>query len=317
VSLHVIRGWRDVAPEDRGASVAFGAFDGVHRGHQVVIAAAAEAGRRLGAPLGVISFDPHPGRWFKPDAAPFMLATPRQTRAALKALGVQRLYYLPFDASVARMSAEAFARDILVEGWGVRHVAVGFDFLFGRGREGNAQTLEALGARYGFGVTVVAAVNDPTGEKLSSTAVRAAVGQGDMGAAAAILGRPFAIEGEVVRGEGLGAGLGFPTANVALGDYVQPRLGVYATRTRLSDGRVVDGVASVGTNPTTGLVAPRLEVWLFDFDEDLYGQVIETELVEFIRPEERFASLEALKAQVADDAARARAILAAHGRAGS
>lgn len=309
MSLRVVRGWRDVAPEDRGASAAFGAFDGVHRGHQVVIAAAAEAARRLDAPLGVISFDPHPGRWFRPDSPPFMLATQAQTQATLASLGVERLYYLPFDAQVAAMSADAFARDILVGGWGVRHVAIGFDFLFGKGREGDAATLKALGDRYGFGVTIVEPVKDPAGEKLSSTAVRAAVAAGDMAQAAAILGRPFVIAGEVARGRGLGAPLGFPTANVALGDYVRPKLGIYATRTRLADGRVIDGVASVGANPTTGLVEPRLEVWLFDFDEDLYGQSIETELVQYIRPEERFASLEALQAQVAEDAVTARAIL--------
>lgn len=310
MSLRVVRGWQGVAPADRGASVAFGAFDGVHLGHRQVIAAAADAARDLGAPLGVVSFDPHPGRWFRPQTPPFMLATLDQGQAQFEALGVEILYYLTLDEALANMGAEAFAREVLVQGWGVRHVAIGFDFLFGKGREGDAQTLRRLGETLGFGVSVVARVDDPAGEKLSSTAVRQAVAAGEMERAAAILGRPFAIAGEVRRGQGLGRELGFPTANVALGDYVRPRLGVYATRTRLADGRTVDGVASLGTNPTTGLVEPRLEVWLLDFDEDLYGQTIETDLVAFIRPEERFGSLEELKAAVAADAVRARKILA-------
>ena len=311
MSLDLIRGWHEVRPEDRGASVAFGAFDGIHRGHQVVIATAADAARRLGAPLGVVTFEPHPWRWFNPDDPGFLVANDHQTQAVLERMGVQKLYYLPFHAETALMPAEAFARDILVGGWGVRHVTAGFDIFFGRSREGDAETLKALGKQFGFGVTIVEPVTLRTGEKYSSTAIRAAVAEGDMAEAARILGRPFAIEGEVVRGEGLGDGLGFPTANVSIDGYQQPRLGIYATRTRLPDGRVIDGVASVGTNPTTGTVAPRLEVWLFDFREDLYGQRVETELLEFIRPEARFDSIEALQAQVADDARRAREILAA------
>lgn len=311
MSLSIIRGWRDVGPDDRGASVAFGAFDGIHRGHQVVIAAAADAARKLSAPLGVVSFDPHPWRWFNPDEADFLLTNPRQTSGVLERMGVAKLYYIPFSAETALLGAEEFVRDVLVAGWGVRHVTAGFDIFFGRARAGDADSLRRLGRELGFGVTIVEPVTLASGEKYSSSGVRKAVAEGEMATAARILGRPFAIEGEVVRGEGLGEGLGFPTANVSIAGYQQPRLGVYATRTRLPDGRVVDGVASIGTNPTTGLVEPRLEVWLFDFKGDLYGQRIETELVEFIRPEERFDGLEALKAQIAADARRAREILAA------
>jgi riboflavin kinase/FMN adenylyltransferase len=311
VSLRVIRGWRDVDPQDRGASIAFGAFDGIHRGHQVVIAAAGDAGRRLGAPLGVVRFDPHPWRWFNPDEEDFLLTTPHQTERLLERMGVQKLYYIPFNAETALMPAEDFVRDVLVGAWDVKHVTAGFDIFFGRAREGDADTLKQLGRQYGFGVTIVEPLTTASGQKYSSSQARAAVAEGDMATAARILGRSFAIEGEVVRGEGLGDGLGFPTANVSIAGYQQPRLGVYAVRSRLPDGRVVDGVASVGTNPTTGLVEPRLEVWLFDFRGDLYGQRIETELLQFIRPEERFESIEALKTQVADDARRAREILAA------
>jgi riboflavin kinase/FMN adenylyltransferase len=225
-------------------------------------------------------------------------------------MGVEKLYYIPFTADTALMTAEDFVHDVLVAGWGVRHVTAGFDIFFGRARTGDAELLQSLGRRFGFGVTIVEPVTLGSGEKYSSSAVRAAVAEGDMSAAARILGRPFAIEGEVVRGAGLGDGLGFPTANVSIAGYQQPRLGIYATRTRLPDGRVFDGVASIGTNPTTGRVDPRLEVWLFDFRGDLYGQHIETELVRFIRPEEHFASLQALQAQVDDDARQAREILA-------
>lgn len=311
MSLKVIRGWREVEPQDKGASIAFGAFDGIHRGHQVVIAAAADAARKLQAPLGVVSFDPHPWRWFNPDEADFLLTNPQQTSAVLERMGVEKLYYIPFSAETALLSAEDFVREVLVGGWGVRHVTAGFDIFFGRARAGDADTLRRLGQQHGFGVTIVEPVTLGTGEKYSSSGVRAAVAEGDMATAARVLGRPFAIEGEVVRGAGLGEGLGFPTANVSIAGYQQPKLGVYATRTRLPDGHVVDGVASIGTNPTTGLVEPRLEVWLFDFKGDLYGTRIETELVAFIRPEERFDSIEALQAQVADDARRAREILAA------
>lgn len=311
MSLRVIRGWREAEPQDRGASVAFGAFDGIHRGHQVVIAAAADAARQLGAPLGVVSFDPHPWRWFNPEDPDFLLTNDRQKQAVLERMGVERLYLIPFNAETALMAAEDFVREVLVEGWGVRHVTAGYDIFFGRSRTGDVDTLRQLGAQYGFGVTIVEPVTLRSGEKYSSTAVRAALAEGDMATAARILGRPFAIEGEVVRGAGLGDGLGFPTANVSIAGYQQPRLGIYATRTRLPDGRVVDGVASIGTNPTTGLVEPRLEVWLFDYRGDLYGQRIETELVQFIRPEAQFDSLEALQAEVAEDARRAREILAA------
>ena len=169
--------------------------------------------------------------------------------------------------------------------------------------------MKTLGDTLGFGVTVVPALADSSGDKLSSTHARQALQQGDPKAAAAILGRPFAIEGEVVMGRQLGRTLGFPTANIALEDYVQPKLGIYATRTRLPDGRVLPGVASVGSNPTTGLVEPRLEVFLFDFDEDIYGQTIETELIDFLRPELKFDSLHALVVQMNADSAKARELL--------
>jgi riboflavin kinase/FMN adenylyltransferase len=310
MSLKIVRGWQGLPPELMGASVALGNFDGVHRGHRQVIAEAAKAAARLEAPLGVIRFSPHPVRALRPDLEPFGLTSPDQQTQIFADLGVERLYDLTFDAALSSLDDHAFARTVLAGGLGVRHVAVGFDIAFGKGRSGDAAALARHGAELGFGVSVAPAVADDEGRKYSSSAAREAVREGDVRRAAEILGRPFTIEGVVVEGQKLGRQLGFPTANVALGDYVQPRLGVYATFTRLADGRRVPGVANIGRNPTTGLVEPRLEVWLLDFDEDLYGQTIETELIEFLRPEVKFDGLDALIAQVMADAAQARALLA-------
>lgn len=307
--IPIVRGWRDLSPDLRGAAVALGAFDGVHRGHQAVIAEAAAAARALGVPLAVVSFDPHPRRWFQPAAAPFRLMTPGQMARALAPLDVDRLHLLPFDADMAAMSDEAFARQVLAEGLGVRHAAVGFDFTFGKGRTGSPEALRRYGADLGFTVSVADRVDDAGGLKLSSSAVREALHAGDMTRAAAILGRPFAIEGEVVHGDKRGRTIGVPTANVPLGDYMRPAFGIYAVRVRLPDGRRLDGVASLGVRPMFRTDEPLLEVWLFDFAGDLYGQTIETELVAFLRPELSFDDLDALKAQIDRDAADARAVL--------
>ena len=309
MAARIVRG-RDLPAELRGAAAAVGAFDGVHRGHQAVIAEARAAAVRLDAPLAVVSFDPHPRRWFQPDAAPFRLMTDDQMARALGELGVQTLVLLPFDGEMAAMSHEAFAEQVLGASLGIRHAAVGFDFTFGKGRTGSPGALQTLGARLGFTVSTTGRVDDAGGLKLSSSAVREALHAGDMARAAAILGRPFAVEGEVIHGDKRGRTIGVPTANVGLGDYMRPAFGVYATRTRLPDGRTVDGVANLGLRPMWRLAEPLLEVWLFDFDGDLYGRTIETELVAFLRPEMSFDGLDALKAQIAADAAAARQALA-------
>lgn len=311
MNLRIVRDWRGLTAADRGAAIAIGNFDGVHRGHAHVVAQAAEAARALGAPLAAAVFDPHPRLWFQPGAQHFRLTTDAQRARALAALGVEILYALPFEAEMAGMTDAAFAERVLAEGLGVCHVAAGFDFSFGAGRTGDGDLLRLYGERFGFGVTVVEPVADEDGRKLSSTAVRLALEAGRPEEAAAILGRPFAIEGEVTVGRRLGRTLGFPTANVPLGDYVRPRFGVYATRTRLPDGRVLTGVTNIGENPTVGGNESRLEAWLFDFDADLYGQTVETELIAFLRPEERFDSLEAMTAQVMQDADLARKLFAA------
>jgi len=306
----IVTDWRALPDGLKGAAVAIGAFDGVHRGHQAVIANARDAAKRLGAPLGVVSFDPHPRRWFQPDAAPFRLMTADQMARALAPLGVDALYLLPFDAGMAAMSDEAFAREVLANGLGIRHAAVGFDFTYGKGRTGSPEGLRRHGESLGFTVGLTDRVDDPDGLKLSSSAVREALKAGDMARATAILGRPFAIEGQVVHGDKRGRTIGVPTANVRMADYMRPAYGIYATRTRLPDGRIVDGVASLGVRPMYELPEPLLEVWLFDFDEDLYGQTVETELIAFLRGEMAFDGLDALKVQIDADAAAARAALA-------
>ncbi len=308
--LKTVHAWKDLSPDQRGAAVALGNFDGVHRGHQQVIAQAAKAALADKTPLGVISFDPHPRRLFRPTEPAFKLMTQSQQARALAGLGVGVFYLLPFDFEMASFGDREFVEKVLVEGLGVTHVAAGFDISFGRGRTGSPDLLRAYGQEYGFSVSIAEPVAGGDGQKFSSTAVRDALRAGQPEQAAAILGRPFAIEGVVRRGQQLGRQLGFPTANVEVEDYVVPKLGVYATRTRLPDGREVPGVANLGNNPTTGHVETRLETWLFDFDEDLYGQIIETQLVAFLRPELKFDSLELMIEQIRRDEQAARAIVA-------
>jgi len=315
MSLHIYHHWQDLAAGDRGASVAFGNFDGVHVAHAQVIADAARAAASLGAPLGVVSLEPHPLKLFNPDGPPFRLTTPHQLARAVETLGAERLYLLPFGQQMASLTDREFVRDILVGGLGVRHVAVGFDVTYGNGRTGNPDAMRRCGEEFGFSVSVTEEVDSREGRKISSSAIRALLREGRPDQAAALLGRPFAIEGLVEKGRQLGRKLGFPTANVTLGEYVAPRFGVYATRTRLRDGRELGGVTNVGVNPTTGIVDPRMEVWLFDFDEDIYGEVIETDLLAFLRDEVAFRNaagefdIPGMVAQVHRDAAQAREIL--------
>ncbi len=306
MTLKVVTRWHGLDASDRGASVALGNFDGVHQGHRAVIEKAVAEARRLGAPAGVISFDPHPRRFFQPDAAPFRVMSPGQQARTLEALGVDIFYRLPFDAAMAGLSDEAFARDVLAEGLGVRHVAAGFDVTFGKDRTGSGEELKRYGARFGFGVTIVERMATLEGIKYASTEARRALAAGEPERVADLLGQPFAIEGEVFQGDQRGRLLGFPTANVMLGDYVRPAFGVYAVRVRLPDGRMIPGVANVGRRPTVNGTDERVEAHLFDFDEDLYGRAIEVELVCFIRPEQKFESLDALKARIAKDSAEAR-----------
>ncbi|WP_421934773.1 riboflavin kinase [Phenylobacterium sp.] len=297
--MKILRDWRRLTPDDRGAAIAFGDFDGVHQGHVQLIAAAAAAARAFRTPLGVVSCaSPRQDADVQP-----CLTTPDQTIRRLQALGVDLLYLLDMDAQAADLGNDDFIREVLVDGLGVRHVAT--EGGMGLGPGGVLGALRRCGAAFGFTVSE----SDAGAHQDVSTCsarVREALRRGRPDEAAAMLGRPFAIEGVVQHGRKLGRRLGFPTANVPLGDYVTPRFGVYATRTRFEDGRQLPGVAHIGVNPTTGEVAPVLEVWLFDFADDIYGQTIETDLVAFQRPQETFASVDAMVEQVHLDAAEAR-----------
>jgi riboflavin kinase / FMN adenylyltransferase len=293
----------------RGAALALGNFDGVHLGHQAVLASARRAGAAIGAHLAAAVFEPHPRRVFQPDAPPFRLQSPAQRARALHAAGAVHVLEIRFDRALAQFTDSDFAREILAKRLGARHVSVGSDFRFGNKRMGDVASLTSLGASLGFSVDPVGEVAE-AGARISSTAIRTAIAAGDMAAAAHMLTRPWAIEGVVARGFARGRGLGFPTANVALGDYLRPRLGVYAVRADLGDGVWRPGVASVGINPTVGaLPEPVLEAHLFDFDADLYGRAIEVQLIAFLRAEQKFDGLDALKHQMAQDSEQARALL--------
>jgi len=305
--VRVYQGHQGLPREARGAVVALGNFDGVHRGHAAVLDLARALADTLAAPAGAAVFTPHPRRVFAPDAPPFRLMNDAQRIRALAAAGAGLVHHIRFDAALSAMSPEAFVDAVLDTGLGLKGVVTGADFCFGKGRAGSAGDLQRLCAERGIATRIAAAVSgDGDGGKISSSDVRDALREGRPQDAERLLGRPFAIEGEVAEGDQRGRLLGFPTANIALGDYLRPAFGVYATRTHLPDGQSVFGVANLGRRPTVDGHSERLEVHLFDFDADLYGQTVETDLIAFIRPEQKFDGLDALKAQIAADSAEAR-----------
>ncbi|WP_411836593.1 bifunctional riboflavin kinase/FAD synthetase [Paracoccus sp. ME4] len=306
--MQIHRDWTALKAEARGASVAMGNFDGVHRGHRTVIDAARAASD---APLGILTFEPHPREYFAPDAPPFRLMNAEARANRLSRLGVAHLYELPFGPVLAGLTPEAFAREVLAEGLGVAHVTVGADFCFGKNRAGTAATLQDLGRQLGFGVTIVPLAGSE-GADYSSTAIREALARGDTQAAERMLGHWHRIEGEVIHGEKRGRELGWPTANMVMDGLHLPRLGVYAVLVDILTGPdkgPCKGVASLGVRPMFGVNTPNLEVNLFDYSGDLYGQHLSVALVAFLRDEARFESLEALIAQMDRDGAEARRIL--------
>ncbi|MWB77803.1 bifunctional riboflavin kinase/FAD synthetase [Pseudooceanicola sp. 216_PA32_1] len=311
--MRIIRDYRYVSQADRGASAAIGNFDGVHLGHQAVIDLARKAGAEIGAPLGAVTFEPHPRQLFAPDAAPFRLTGPDARAHRLQKIGVEKLYELNFNRALAALTPEDFARDVLVGGLGLRHVVVGEDFQFGKGRAGNTATLQAFGAELGFGVTVARLV-EGDGIRVSSTAIREALSEGRPRDAAAMLGHWHRIEGPVVTGDQRGRDLGFPTANMSIAGLHQPKFGVYAVLVEVLEGQFkghYHGAASLGMRPQFNGEVPNLETFLFDFSGDLYGTPLSVALVDYLRPEMTFDGLDGLIAQMDADCARARAILAA------
>lgn len=309
--MRIIQNHQSVKAADKGATAAIGNFDGVHRGHMSVIDLARNA--LPDAPLGIVTFEPHPREFFAPDAPPFRLIGRAARAHRLQKVGVDRLYELNFDATLAALSPEEFARDVLRDGLGLAHVVVGADFCFGKGRAGKADDLVAFGQEFGFGVTI-APLMATDNDTVSSTAIRRALSAGQPRIAKEMLGHWHRIEGPVITGEQRGRTLGYPTANMSIDGLHQPAHGVYAVLVDVLEGDhkgKYHGVASLGVRPMFGENKANLETFVFDFKGDLYGTPVSVALVDHLRGEEKFDSLEALITQMDADSAQARAILAA------
>ena len=319
--MRIFRHFTGLKDEDRGAVVAIGNFDGVHRGHRAVVDTAGRIARETDTQQGVLTFEPHPRSVFQPDVAPFRLTPFRSKARQIEMLGAAILYVIHFDFEFSSHSAEEFVRLVLLEGIGVTHVVAGGDFVFGNRRRGTGALLRELGEKHDFGVTLIEPVAGQDGLAFSSTRIRELLTSERPGEAARILGRYWEIEGRVEAGDKRGREIGFPTANIALEDYLRPATGVYAVRAGLdepasgggSETIWRDGVANLGRRPTFGGDDLILEVNIFDFDADIYGRHLRVSLIEHLRPEKRFDGIASLKAQIAEDAALARETLATHG----
>lgn len=303
----IIGDWHGVPEGARGATVALGNFDGVHLGHGAVLRAA--HGARPELPLAALTFEPHPREHFRPEDPPFRLTLLPAKAEALGRLGAQTVFAIPFGERLSAMSAEAFVEEVLHQGIGAKHLACGADFAFGHRRGGDVAFLAREAERRGIGLTVVPPVTDASGP-ISSTRIRRVLQDGYPEPAAAMLGRDWELRGEVFHGDKLGRELGWPTANILLGRQLEPARGVYAVTVRLADGQMVPGVANVGRRPTLGGdPVTRLEVHLFDWSGDLYGQEVGVRIRAFLRADAKFDGLQALKDAIAADALAARRIL--------
>jgi len=301
---------KPIPAELRGGVVAIGNFDGVHRGHQAVLERALEEGDRRKVPVLVLTFEPHPRQLFRPDLPHFVLTPPPMRAVLLGELGFHAVVEYPFTRAFSQFSAESFITDVLDRTLGISHVVTGFDFHFGKDRQGGPAFLMESGKRHGFGVTLVDAFRDEGAHVISSSGIRELLADGDVAQANGLLGYRFTIEAEVIKGKQLGRTLGFPTANMALPEGTALKHGIYAVRFRRQDGTLFDGVASFGRRPTvTENGAPLLETYLFDFDGDLYGETCRVSLFGFQRPEEKFDSLDELYDQMTRDKAEAKALL--------
>lgn len=306
--MDIVRSWRGVPPEIKGAVLAIGNFDGVHRGHQEVLREAISIAKREGRRSGAVVFEPHPREFFAPET-PFFRLTPLPLKLELlEALGLDQTFVIAFDSELAALSAEAFATEVVAKGLGASHVVVGHDFSYGKGRTGTTEELAALGRVLGFGVDVVAPVG-AGGATFSSSRIREHLRQGEVREAADQLGYWWRVRGRVGEGAGRGKGLGFPTLNLALAPGQDVRHGIYAMRVD-HDGRRYHAAGYVGARPTFGAGEPVLEAYLLGFAGDLYGQEVEAEFIAFLRPDAAFATPEALAEQMREDCDRARAVLA-------
>jgi riboflavin kinase / FMN adenylyltransferase len=317
--MRVFRHFENLPADVRGAVVAVGNFDGVHLGHREVIAEAGRIAHAAGLPWAVLTLEPHPRSVFEPEAPPFRLTPFPVKQRLIESLGPELLVVIPFSLDFARTPPRAFVERVLIHGLGARHVVCGHDFAFGHGRKGTPELLLWLGDEFNFGFTCVQEAKDEDGEPYSASRIRDYLRHGRPGDAARLLGRPYEVEGEVVEGDRRGRTLGFPTANLRLREYLRPANGVYAVRARwrqAEDELVYAGVANLGLRPTFGGGAePLLEAHLFEFAGDLYGRTLCVEFVDYLRPEKKFDGLEHLRAQITEDCARARRVLAAEGAA--
>jgi riboflavin kinase/FMN adenylyltransferase len=311
--MRLFRQYHDIPEDCRGAVVAMGNFDGFHRGHQAVIGEAGDLADRLGAPLAVLTTEPHPRLYFNPATEPFLLTPFRSKVNYMRAFGVDVLAVLHFDKALANLSAQDFVLDVLKGGLGARHVVVGYDYRFGQGRGGGADVLRWMGKMEDFGVTVMAPVEQKGAEiPFSSSRIREALKEGRAPAAAELLGHWWTIDGHVTVGDRRGRTIDFPTLNLPMSEYVHPKLGVYAVRAVVNEGPfagVYDGVANIGARPTFAKQDIILEAHLFDFSGDIYGIHVQVEIVDFIRAELKFDGLATLKAQIAKDCDTARVLL--------
>ena len=293
----------------RGGVIALGNFDGFHAGHQAVVGRAVHHAKDEGLPAIVATFDPHPVRFFKPDVPPFRLTTLDQRQELFAAAGADAMLVLPFDAALAGTTAQDFITGLLLDRYGAAGVVTGADFVFGKGRGGDVVTLADHARRLGFFTEMVAPVDD-TQEVISSSRIREALQTGDCEAATRLLTRPFTVCGIVQHGDKNGRLLGFPTANIEMGQYLRPRYGIYAVTGRLPDGRILKGAANLGIRPSFDPPKELLEPHFFDFAEDLYGQEIDVAFHAFIRPEAKFDDMDALMTQIAADCDAAKRLLA-------
>lgn len=302
--------YTDLPDDVRGAVIALGNFDGLHRGHQAVIEQVREIATQHDAPIGIGLFRPHPYRYFKPDAPPFRLMSPGLREGVLGELGVDLLFELPFDETLRDMDDAEFIETVLHQGLGIRHVVVGEDYGFGKNRCGNVESLKRLCSERGIGVTTVSPVGlHKMYGKYGSTEIRKALQQGDVFHAQHMLSRPWMVDGVVAMGQQRGRTIGFPTANLDFGDLVRPKFGVYAVECHIAgEAEWRPGVANTGTRPTVDGEEARLEVHIFDFDQDIYGQRLMVRFRSFIREEQKFESFDDLRKQIARDADGARAI---------
>ena len=312
--MRVIRHFSEMPPDPKGCVVALGNFDGVHLGHREVIARAGILARSLSAQFAVMTFEPHPRAFFHPDLPPFRLTPFRAKTRLIEYLGADLCVMQHFDAAFAAHGPEEFVTDLLVGHLGVKGVVVGHDYVFGQNRQGNPAFLQEMGKKLGFMVHVVDAVSTEQGEIYSSTQIRRHLIDGRPRDAARLMGRPWEIEGRVEHGDKRGRTIGFPTANLGLEEYQRPAAGVYAVYVAIENGAAIDwwdGVANFGHRPTFDKTDELLEVHILDFSGDLYGRHLRVQMLDFIRPERKFAGLDDLKAQIEQDASHARTLLAA------